>query len=154
MKYLSTKTTQYILKYWKRSAKRKSNISFRVIKSSSFDQQLPISYMVKVFVKILWWQFLVHRSEHLLVSSATLSCKTQSILALSILVYYNTNCYFSKKFLFQFINNQGFMKWTSFWSFIVSCCSLISLLPNIVSSEEYAILESARPFSFLNGVCG
>ena len=67
--------------------KRKSNISFRVIKNSSFDQRF---LMVKTFLKILWWRFLVPHSEHLLVSSATLSCITQNILTLSMLVYYNT----------------------------------------------------------------
>ena len=35
--------------------------------------------MVKTFLKILWWQFLVPRSKHLLVSSATLLCKIQNI---------------------------------------------------------------------------
>ena len=57
--------------------------------------------MIKIFVKILWRQFLVSRLEHLLVSSETLSCKTHNILTLSMLVsYYNTNSkLFSKKFL-------------------------------------------------------
>ena len=120
--------------------KRKSNISFRVIKNSSFDQRF---LMVTTFLKNFWWRFLVPHSEHLLVSSATLLyMMTQNILTLSMLVYYNTNSF--KKFLtyaltagglFQFINNIGF-KWNSFWSFTVSSCSLILLLPNIVSSEE------------------
>ena len=39
IKYLSAKTIKYILKCWERSVKRKSNISFRVIKNSSFDQR-------------------------------------------------------------------------------------------------------------------
>ena len=91
IKYLSAKTTKYILKCWERSVKRKSNISFRVIKNSSFDQRF---LMVKTFLKILWWRFLVPHSEHLLVSSATLSCMTQNILTLSMLVYYNTNSFF------------------------------------------------------------
>ena len=43
--------------------------------------------MVKTFLKILWLQFLVPHSEQLLVSSATLLCKTQNILTLSLLVY-------------------------------------------------------------------
>ena len=90
-KYLSAKTTKYILKCWERSVKRKPNISFRVIKNSSFDQRF---LMVKTFLKILWWRFLVPHSEHLLVSSATLSCMTQNILTLSMLVYYNTNSFF------------------------------------------------------------
>ena len=93
-KYLSAKTTKYILKCWERSVKRKSNISFRVIKNSSFDQRfLMVKTSIKTFLKTLWWRFLVPRSEHLLVSSATLSCKTQNILTLSMLVHicYNTN---------------------------------------------------------------
>ena len=95
IKYLSAKTTKYILKCWERSVKRKSNISFRVIKNSSFDQRF---LMVKTFLKILWWRFLVPHSEHLLVSSATLSCMTQNILTLSMLVYYNTNSFFLRSF--------------------------------------------------------
>ena len=52
IKYLSAKTIKYILKYWEKlSVKRKSNISFRVIKKSSFDQSF---LMVKTFLKILW----------------------------------------------------------------------------------------------------
>ena len=93
-KYLSAKTTKYILKCWERSVKRRSNTSFRVIKNSSFDQRfLMVKTSIKTFLKTLWWRFLVPRSEHLLVSSATLSCKTQNILTLSMLVHicYNTN---------------------------------------------------------------
>ena len=62
-----------------------------MIKSSSFDQRF---LMVKTFLNIIWWQFLVPHSEHLLVSSATLSCMTQNILTLSMLVNYNTNSFF------------------------------------------------------------
>ena len=93
-KYLSAKTTKYILKCWERSVKRRSNTSFRVIKNSSFDQRfLMVKTSIKTFLKTLWWRFLVPRSEHLRVSSATLSCKTQNILTLSMLVHicYNTN---------------------------------------------------------------
>ena len=57
------------------------------------------SCMVKTFLKNIWRQFLFPRSEHLLVSSATLLCKTQNILTFSMLVYYNTNSFFSKTFL-------------------------------------------------------
>ena len=145
---MSAKTTKYILKCWERSVKKKSNTSFRVSKIhlliNIFLCMVKIS--IKTFLKILWWQFLVPHSEHLLVSSATLLCKTQNILNLSMLV--PISCIMQTAFfwevyhfyaltadLFQFINNQGF-KWTSFWIFIVSCCSLILLLPNIVSSEE------------------
>ena len=65
--------------------KRRSNISFMVIKNSSFNQRFV---MVKTFLKILWWRFLVLHSEHLLVSSATLSCMRKNILTLSTLVCY------------------------------------------------------------------
>ena len=58
IKYLSAKITKYILKCWERSVKRKSNISFRVIKNSFFGQRFLI-YMVKTFLKILLWRFLI-----------------------------------------------------------------------------------------------
>ena len=68
IEYLSAKTTKYILKFLERYVKRKSDISFRVIKNSSFDQRF---LMVKTFLKILcqrlWWRFLVPHSEHFLV---------------------------------------------------------------------------------------
>ena len=96
------------------------------------------SYILNVyeaFLKILWWWFLVPHIEHVL--------KQCNILTLSMLVYYNRNRCFLRRFSLmhwlllvcsiQFINNQRF-KWVLFWTFI--CCSLISLLPNIVSSEE------------------
>ena len=99
IKYLSAKTTKYILKCWERSVKRRSNTSFRVIKNSSFDQRfLMVKTSIKTFLKTLWWRFLVPRSEHLLVSSATLSSKTQNILTLSMLVYYNKNSFFLRSF--------------------------------------------------------
>ena len=69
--------------------KRKSKIS--VIKNSSFDRRL---LMVKTFLKILWWRFLVPQSEHLLGSSAISSCMTQNVLTLPMLVYYNINNFF------------------------------------------------------------
>ena len=70
--------------------KRKSNLSFiRVIRNSSFDQCFLCVYMIKTFLKILWCQFLVPHSEHLLVSSgATLSRLCLCILTFSMLVYY------------------------------------------------------------------
>ena len=140
---MTAKTITYILKCWERSVKRKSNISFRVIKNSSFDQRF---LMFKTFLKILWWRLLVPHSEHLLVSSATLSCMTQNILTLSMLVYYNTNSFFLRSFslmhwlpglfssLIKVLSVQLSIT-SSFWSFIVSCCSLILLLSNIASSE-------------------
>ena len=87
IEYLSAKTTKYILKFLERYVKRKSDISFRVIKNSSFDQRF---LMVKTFLKILcqrlWWRLLVPHSEHFLVSSATLLRLKQNILILSMLV--------------------------------------------------------------------
>ena len=55
-------------------------------------------YMFKTFLKIIWWQFLLPYSEHTVVSSATLSCKTQNVLTLSTLVYYNTNSFLWRSF--------------------------------------------------------
>ena len=63
-------------------------------------------YAVQTFLKILCWGFLVPRSESLVVSSATLLCKTWNISALSMLVYYNTNNFFSKKFLTYALPDQ------------------------------------------------
>ena len=40
--------------------------------------------MVKTILKVLWLKFPIPRSGHLLVSSATLSCKTQNILTLPL----------------------------------------------------------------------
>ena len=71
--------------------KGKSNISFFVIKNPVFDQCF---LMVKTFLKIHRWRFLAPHSEHLIVSSVTLSCMKQNILTLSMLVYYNTNSLF------------------------------------------------------------
>ena len=90
IKYLNANTSKFILKCWERTVKRKSNISVRVIKNSSFDQCF---LMVKTFLKILWCWFFFP-TQHLLVSSVTLLCMTQNILTLSMLVYYNTNSFF------------------------------------------------------------
>ena len=75
--------------------KRKANISFRVIKNSSLDRRF---LMVKTFLEIIWWRFLVPHSEHLLASNATLSCMTQNVLALPMLVYYDTNSFILRRF--------------------------------------------------------
>ena len=48
------------------------SVSSEPLKNSSFDQHF-LYVMVKTFPKIIWWQFVVPHSEHLLVSSATLS---------------------------------------------------------------------------------
>ena len=76
------------------------------------------SCIVKPFLNLLWQQVFPH-SEHLLFSSATLLCKAQNILTLTMIVYYNTNFFFLRSFslmrcttdtavgLFQLINNQG-----------------------------------------------
>ena len=87
IKNVSAKTTKYILKCWERSVNRKSNLGFIIVIKK-------LMYMVQNFLKILGWRFLDLRSEHLFVSSATLTCKTQNILTLSMLVYYNTNSFF------------------------------------------------------------
>ena len=150
VKYLSAKTTKYILKCWEKSIKRKSN-GYQFQSHKKFIFWSTFSYMVKTSLKILWRWFLVALSEHLSLLAVQLYHVRQTIFWLCQCLYrppyYNTNSFFQRSFshfimhwwlldgLFQFINNQGF-KWTSFWSFIVSCCFLILLLPNIVSSEE------------------
>ena len=98
IKYLSAKTTKYILKCWERYVKRKTSISFRVIKNSSFDQRFLMCYMANTFLKILWWRFLVPRSEHLLVNSQSYRVRHKIFWALSMLVYYNTNSFFLRSF--------------------------------------------------------
>ena len=74
IKNLSAKTAKYIPKCWE-------NV-----------------YMVKTFLKILWWRFLVTHSERLFVSNATSLCKTKNILTLSMLVYFNTNSFLLRSF--------------------------------------------------------
>ena len=103
IKNLSAKTTKYTPKHWDRYANRDSNLNFiRVIKHSSFDQNFQYNIFNMVFfninfLKILCWQFLVPRSERLLISSATLSCKT-NMSTFSMLVYFNTNGFFLRSF--------------------------------------------------------
>ena len=87
-KNLSAKTTKYILKCRERSVKRSLISDLSELKNSHLLINILYMYMVKTFLKILWLQFLVPHSEHLLVSSATLLCKTQNILTSSLLVYY------------------------------------------------------------------
>ena len=95
IKNLSAKTTKYILKRWERSVKKKCNLSFiTVTKNSSFDQRFLI--WLKPLSK-----FFVPRSEHLLVSSASLLCKTQNILTLPMLVYCNTSSFSLRSFSFM-----------------------------------------------------
>ena len=91
IKSLSANTTRHIPKCWERSVKTKSNLSFvRAVENSSFDQHF-LYVIVKAFLKVIWWWFLVLRSEHIL-SSGTLLCKKHNILTLSMLI-------FSEKFL-------------------------------------------------------
>ena len=93
---MSAKTIKHILKCSERSVKRKSNISFKVIKNSSFDQRF---LMVKTFLKILWWRFLVPHSEHLLVSSATLSCMTKCFDSVNVSIgIVQTYSFFLRRF--------------------------------------------------------
>ena len=87
-KKLECKDHQVYSKMLRRFVKRKSNLRINI----------SYMYMVKIFLKIIWSRFLAPRSEHLLASSATLSCKTQNILTLSMLAYYNTNSFFLKSF--------------------------------------------------------
>ena len=101
IKNLNAKTTKSIPECLGRSLKRKSNMSFiRVIKNSSVDQHFLFS-MVHTFLKILWWRFFVPCLERLLVSSATLSCKTLNISTLLMLVNYNKNSFFLRSSSFM-----------------------------------------------------
>ena len=59
---------------------------------------INVFFMVKNFLNILWWRFFVPHSEHVLVSRATLLCKTQNTFTLSLLVCYNTNSFFLRSF--------------------------------------------------------
>ena len=82
-------------KCWERSVKRNSNRNFiRVIKNSSFDQHFLCICMVKTFLKIIWWRFLVPCSELLLVNCVYLSCKIRNISTLSMLLCHSTNSFF------------------------------------------------------------
>ena len=86
------------------------------------------------------------RTKFLLISNATCMWKTRNILTLSMLVYYNkASIFLSEKFLTyalpglfsslikDLIVSEHIL--SSFWSCIISCCFLILLLPNIVSSK-------------------
>ena len=77
-------------------------------------------YMVQTFFKIIWRQFLATHSERLILSSASLLCKTWNVSALSMLVYYNTNSCFLRSFLvctgtIQFINKGFKCFWANFF---------------------------------------
>ena len=97
-KILECKDHQISSKMLREICKKKVWYQFQSHKKIIFWS--TFSYMmVKRFLKILWWWFLVPRSEHLLVSSETLLCKTENILTLSISVYYNTNSFFLISFL-------------------------------------------------------
>ena len=128
VKYLSAKTTKYILKCWEKSIKRKSN-GYQFQSHKKFIFWSTFSYMVKTSLKILWWWFLVALSEHLSLLAVQLYHVRQTIFWLCQCLYrppyYNTNSFFQRSFshfimhwwlldgLFQFINNQGFKR-TSF----------------------------------------
>ena len=129
IKYLSAKTTKYILKCWERSV--------RVTKNTSFDRRFlmvktsiktSISNYLVMITSIIWWWFLVPRSEHLHVRSATVSCKTQNSLTLSMLVpiHYNINSFFLKRFSLC----------PDCWSLIIKVLSeLHFLLFNLITSK-------------------
>ena len=73
-------------KIWERLQKESLiSISSESYKKFIFWRKFSI-YMVQTFLKKFWWQFLVPRSELLLISSATLSCKTCNISNFSVLL--------------------------------------------------------------------
>ena len=92
-------------------------------------------YMVKTFLKMLVTIYCSSLRTSLS-SSATLLYKKQIILTTSMSVYIIQIAFFWEEFL-TYVVTAGLFSWLilKFWSFIVSCCSLILLLPNIVSSE-------------------
>ena len=80
----------YIMKYWERSVKGKSNLSFvRVI---NLHPLINIFYSYICYgLKLRWWSFLVLHSERLLISSASLLCRhgisTFSMLGRILAIY-------------------------------------------------------------------
>ena len=91
MKSLSPNAARYIPKCWGKSVKGKPNLKFvRIIKNASFDQSF-LCIWSKFFLKTLRWLCFDPCSDYLLVSSATLSCKTRNISTLSMLVYFELN---------------------------------------------------------------
>ena len=95
---LDCKDHQISSKFWERSVKSKSNFNLtRVMNNSSFDQHFL--YLVRTFLKFLWWWFLFPRSERFLISSATLSCKVCNISTSLMLVHYYTKALFLRGFL-------------------------------------------------------
>ena len=98
----------------------------------------------KKYMKILWWRFHILCSEHLLVSSETLSWKTWNISTLSVFVYHKTNSFSLLKVSHALVCPVRCWRFkcfcwsillSSFRSFTVSCCSLIWLFPDITSSK-------------------
>ena len=134
IKYISGKPTGYIPKFWEWFIKRTPNLNFiRIIKNLFFDQSF-VCIWSKHFENLfaLCWQFLTPRSEHLLISSATLTCTAWNISTVSILVYNKKTSLFSytKSFSCTGLLVQCFIKCfsevtSSLRNFIVSCCSLI-----------------------------
>ena len=91
--------------------------------------------MVKSFLKILWWRFLVPRSKCLLVRSATLSCKTQNILTVSMLVYYNTNIFFLRSFSPSLFSSSIKVSSVSKHNFFILKFHCFMLLLNFITSK-------------------
>ena len=86
--------TKSILKCWKRSVKRKSNLSFISHKNLSFDQCFLYVYgYVKPFLKLFGDNFLFPAQSISCVSSATLLCKTKYFDYVSVSTEYTVaNC--------------------------------------------------------------
>ena len=98
------KTSKSVLKCWERSVKRNSNRSFiTVIKNSYFDQHFLCICMVKTFLKIIWWRFLVPCSELLLVNSVYLSCKYE--------IFQLYQCYYAIVQTVFFLRSISLMHW-------------------------------------------
>ena len=141
---LSGKTTKYILKYWERSVKRKSNFSFiRVIKIHLLINVFCI-YMVKTFLKILYFgdDFYLSVQNISLLAVQLYRIRHKLFWLFPCLVYYNTYSFCLRGFSLRYALTDGLLSslikvlsvqlsiTSSFWTFIVPCFSLILLLPN------------------------
>ena len=98
-KKLESKNHQIYSKMLRKVCKKEVSSQFHQDHKEFIFWSTFFMYMVPTFLKVIWWRFFVPCSEPFLISSATLSCKTWNISTFSMLVYYNTNSFFSEKLL-------------------------------------------------------
>ena len=137
---------QWPLALFKNGEKDLYKVSVISIFSESSKIHLLIKvfcYLVQAFLKIACWRFLVPGSAHILVRNVTLLCKIWNFVIGSILK--SKQPFMVLKVPHALVNSIHFQGlsdcfcWSiTFWfrNFIVSCCSLIWLLPDIASSEH------------------